>query len=484
MAGGAPTAGGAARRSARIDQAYGELERLANEFDAWIAHRRNADQLQQYVSQLDALGSVVGGALETVRSGLGEISAEQPIRNAYTDCLRAERQVIWVRKLWGFFRDKWDQRDDPALAPVLAAADEIVWSCYALPFRRLGLDPGPAPLPYIEADFSPRTTVRDQLPQSLRPADRSLREAIAELPLPVIGLPPLCVANPWWLVLAAHEVGHNVAADLGGEGSMTELADLLGSVCGDGAGSEWCRWAEEVFADAYAAALVGSAHLWALVELEQGSDQMLLGRVPGYPPPLVRHTLNACLLRALGLGEEVAIPGLDAPLQLAALELSEEERAKASYQLEPVPAIAEALASKELIAETDLAALSGWDPEKLSSNGIAGWWQGKFAEQREIGAEVALEAARLAAVGALGEWTRIATDPDRGRREARSELLREEMLAVIVRCRPAEVRAPEPEAFDLEQLNTAVAVAVSGISAHEEEEPPLGEIAKAKTEAG
>ncbi len=51
----------------------------------------------------------------------------------------------------------FDQRVGDTCSPTLLAADEVVWSCYRPFFWALvnGRVPEPAPLPYIEADFSP-----------------------------------------------------------------------------------------------------------------------------------------------------------------------------------------------------------------------------------------------------------------------------------------------------------------------------------------
>ena len=72
-------------------------------------------------------------------------------------------------------------------------------------------------LPYIEPEYSPMAIPRDDPPPDLAPeADSVLAAFLGKLPVPLISLPPLCVTDPWWLILVAHEVGHHLQFDLCG----------------------------------------------------------------------------------------------------------------------------------------------------------------------------------------------------------------------------------------------------------------------------
>jgi hypothetical protein len=122
----------------RIEDARLEIERLRRELAAWLGERRKRDTLQQFKTQLAALEGVLLKALVGVEAELS-VAAKTQGFNAIDVCRRVERGTVWVRRVWSFFRWRFDQRDDPQLGRVLAAADEVVWSCYVEPFRAAGL---------------------------------------------------------------------------------------------------------------------------------------------------------------------------------------------------------------------------------------------------------------------------------------------------------------------------------------------------------
>src|SRR5262249_47297549 len=147
------------------------------------------------------------------------ISFEDGKRSIYSNCRSVDRRLLWIRRLWAYFQSKFDQRYDDRLRGLLRAADDVVWSCYAQPFRTLGINNVPSlPLPFVASVYSPFAIPRDEPPQDLRSdVDAGfLSQMLREMPIPVVGIPPNSVDEPWWLAYLAHEVGHHVQFDLQG----------------------------------------------------------------------------------------------------------------------------------------------------------------------------------------------------------------------------------------------------------------------------
>ena len=435
-----------ARRGARIEQSRREVERCDQAFRAWLARRRAADAAGQYASQLDAVEYVMDENLGLMRGELEAIPLAASVPDIYGVCEKVDRQLVWVRRLWDYFREKWDQRDDPERRPVLAAADEIVWSCYAPPFRQLQRPVGPAPLPYIATEFSPHAIPRRQLPQYLRPSDELLMRALDELPVSVVGIPQICIANPWWLVLIPHEVGHQVAFELDGGRLPATVGALAADAAARAGGAaladdEWSAWAQELFADAFAGTMVGAAHLWALNELETGEGEALVQRVPGYPPPIVRRAVTAELLRCSGLPDSEALPAVPAAPALEELKIGGADRERVERQLGAVGAVAQALAEEPIVEKSSLRELLPLRVDQVSRSGRSGQWRKELAGAAEARPEPLLEAARLATAGALAEWAETMAEPDQERRLARTDRLRQRMLEVVPNCREPGKRA-------------------------------------------
>jgi hypothetical protein len=459
------------RSNVRVEQSQRTLADLKCEFRQWLSRRRDSDDQQQYGSQLAALGGVIEVVINKIEARLPGFGG-LPVGPAYEECRAADRQSAFVRHLWSYFRERWDQRDDPFLAPVLAAADEVVWSCYQPPFRYLDAASGPAPLPHISTDFSARAVRRILAPGSVRASDELLRQVIDKLPVPVIDLPHTCVDEPWWLVLIAHEVGHQIAYSIE-EQEGPVIVELVGDAV-DAAGrnpeqrARWRSWSHEIFADAYAAATVGAAHLWALVELERGTDATMVGEVTGYPPPIVRHELVACFLDRIGLPSEKAIPK-SARVDLGSLDIPPDALAQAEELLAAVPAVATALAGTTLTKGATLPQLTGASVARLARNGCVGWWREQLAEATAE-PEADLNAARLSIAGGIAEWARIAEEEeDAARRSERANALRDQLLATVPQSREPGYRA-EPTADagdDFRDLASWVAARVLRLPAEE-----------------
>jgi hypothetical protein len=461
----------------RVEQSRAELGQLNDEFQGWLARRRGEDARKRYHSQLRCLEQVLLASLEVIGSGL-DLPAPASAGETYERCRAADRQLVFARRLWDYYREKWDQRDDPELGAVLVAADEIAWSCYRPAFACAEEAIVAPPLPHIVSDFSAYAIATANVPPRLRPEDELLREIIDELPVPIVGLPRICVAQPWWLALLAHEVGHHVAYTVFGGEIPAKAADLLAGAVRE-AGSEpgdadrWRTWSHEVFADAYAVALVGAAHLWLLAELLQGSDEAMAREASRYPPPLIRFALARSVLEGLGVQSGSAIPRIDDLPDAGSLSIPEAERGRLEAELAAVPAAAAALVGNEWAAEVRLADLAGCDSGAFGGGGAVDWWRAQFAGGGSPGPEETLEAPRLACAGALAEWNEVVASEDTRDRGERRGRLRQRMLEVVPRCSLPGRRAPRTAAIDADVADLAARTArkVGAIAADDPSQP-------------
>ena len=117
------------------DQSQDELESLRKEFADWLKCRRDGDPRRQYMTQLNALEELIGGALRDLQPDLDACDPRLETGEFYEKCRLFDQRIVWLRRIWQFFKDKFDQRDDLRISPVLQAADEVVWSCYRPLFR-------------------------------------------------------------------------------------------------------------------------------------------------------------------------------------------------------------------------------------------------------------------------------------------------------------------------------------------------------------
>jgi hypothetical protein len=306
------TANPARLNTERVDQTRRGFAQLRDEISAWITRRRRKDVLRQHVTQLNTLEYQFGFVLTEIERGLGDISLSPPPWQAYADCRKADRRLLWMRRLWSYFQSKFDQRDadDAALKNILAAADDAIWSCYVQPFRNAQRATPPAPLPYVASFYSPSAVLRDEPPQDLRSdvdAD-FLGDMLRQIPIPLVALPPNCSQEPWWLAYIAHEVGHHVQADFL---SDARLIEIFADVLTEAGGERWTAWSQEIFADVFSLLAIGHWALWALTELVWGPAASMLddGSIR-YPSPLVRLLLMRAVADKLGLDGSYALRGM------------------------------------------------------------------------------------------------------------------------------------------------------------------------------
>ena len=405
-------AGASRRRESELG-----LERLRGDVAGWLRRRRNADPRSQYASQLQAIESFVDGALDELSTGLCGVNASGRLIEVYSQCRTFDQRVVWLRRVWQFFKDKFDQRDDPELAPVLAAADEVVWSCYRQVVDRAQLAglvvEGPPPLPYIEPYLSPEAFPAELVPAGLKTEIdlEFAREHLNRLPVPVVRLQESCVSAPWWLVYIGHEVGHHVQygllADMGLVAAFRTAVET--AVIGAGGSPEdaerWGRWSREVFADVCSVLFMGPWAVWAIAELELGRADVMLRRRGTYPAPAVRLLLLTQVADRLGLDARPGLRGLD----LVAL-LAQDPAAGADAGF-VAAVIDSALAAQAGLPRT-LVQLTGFGPGQFGPDGVVAQWRAVLGAPGDPLAERSLAMARVLTCASLAAWADVGSPPE------------------------------------------------------------------------
>jgi hypothetical protein len=385
----------------RAEQTQLELRSLRRDISDWVDLRAAGDPAGQYHSQLEAIRSLLEAALGELEEKRRAVPLADPAQ-AYHEYRALDLRALWLRRVWLFFREKFDQRDDERLGPVLRAADEIVWSCYSQPLARLkpqGAAIGPVPLPYIEPRYSPEAFPAELVPPGLKSEiDAAFLSAhLRELPVAVVRLPPSCVTSPWWLIYLGHEVGHHVSAQAFRRPRLLEILDRLSLAAEDG--ERWSRWLDELFADVFSVLTMGPWAVWAMVELELKRPAEMLSRRGAYPPPAVRLLLLAEAARRLGLTEPSMLRGVP----LAAAVAGDKD---ASRDKEIGGRLIEALLAEPLQGMTwgALFDFKAGAPSPWSPGQDVGHWLGVLRAEDPIQvapAKKTKRAARLIASGAV-----------------------------------------------------------------------------------
>jgi hypothetical protein len=344
-----------------------EWRRLKRELDAWRERRMHADVLGQHRSQLDAAFTLVDRALAEVRVSI----AGTPGSAAGAASWRVQdRRLAWLRRLWEFFRERFDQREDPSLGAVLRGADEVVWSCHREPFATLesvsaGAGGAP-PLPYVEAALTPEVFPHGLVPGSLRrDVDAPfLTRALERLPFAVVRVPASCVTAPWWLVHLGHEVGHVVDSMLLGYPSRAAVVASLGLDAR--ATDDWTQWSGETFADLYAVLMHGQWALWALATAEREDEAGLTARRDSYPPPVVR------LLVMTHVCTQVGASTADVQSQITTWQEIVDRHPELAAALEGGRRVVDALLTHD-VQRIGWPVLAAWDAPRWARQALGAW---------------------------------------------------------------------------------------------------------------
>jgi hypothetical protein len=476
---------GSSRSRVRIEQSRAELASLGNEIAEWFSSRNFG---AQYTTQLNNLKSILEQSIESLNQELGKIQPEKESGAVYRQCRTADRRLVWVRRVWDYYAARFDQRLHPRFAPVLQAADEVVWACYAEPVRnadKIDRPQKPAPLPYLETQYAARAFTRLDLPPEMQdklvPQDRlaELESVLGEMPVPVIGLPQNSATSPWWLAFIAHEVGHHILTDLKPDGMKRAFYDWVsqavleadqeaGEAPDETAANQWFNWGDEVFADLFSVGCLGSAAAWAMVELENSDTAGMLAPLLRYPAPIVRLGLLGEAVEALGIQDRAVLGGLDPQAWLKEDPIKEgdsqdhtQARKTALANLrrarkiarkavkEPLPGLAQPL---------NLAQLTGFEAKHYHlKKGRAAAWSDFFLDQNQLFPQSNVQDTRLGMAGAVLAWRAAQQMEDTERAEAVARL-QQAIPKELAETREEGVRsAQHPAQAEIEKHGRALA---------------------------
>lgn len=470
--------------SARVQRSRAENRRVRTAFDTWLAYRRSEDSkqtYQQYAAQLAALKAAIQQAFARIDADLAQLGAVSTpsLRQVFAACTQHDVRLAWIQRIWFYFRHKFDQRDDPTVAPLLKAADEIVWSCYKPAFEQSGAALAAAPLPYLEPLYSPHAILRSEPPRELlwNTDDKFATSCLATLPIPVISVPASAVGAPWLLGLLAHEVGHHVQADLdGGDGqSIRSFGDALKAAANAAPKPEfWLSRGREVFADTFSVLSIGAATLPVLAELLLNDEaSMLVSFDTRYPAPHLRLALLHELIRTLGLPAPSDAYGLDFCPPTSANGLPPGAQLTVA-DLPCVPDIVAAALAWKSPSGLSFPQLLGWSetatspPDRhfssLDAGGELSAWSQSFAEGMAPVAPSQLESPRLLVGAGVLAWSELLSREDPLEREDKLAELAALLVSTVPTYREQKTRAGKEAA-----LGDGMALADRLINATEEE---------------
>lgn len=436
----------------RREQTRQQLELVSSSISDEVATFIKRDALGLHKTQFESVKEVLEVAAKELATHLKEIPVEDlDIADVYDECRNYDEAIIWLQRLWDYLKQKFDQRHkEEEVSKTLKAADEVIWSCFHSVMTKALGQHGPAPLAYIEPEYSPATIQTEKpLPVQLRlEVDLDfLDECLETLPIPVLRLPPTCVSSPWWLVFIAHEVGHHVqyALDLIAhfrEGlSAAAQAQKFLKTEADGT---WGTWGEEIFADVFSIMMMGQFALRGMVELETGAFPKMVRRKTNYPSPVVRLALMKSVADALGLNTAPELLNLD----LQAIAKTDPTSAK-DYGVVPEATkfVLEQLPDKRFLKD-----LCDFDKTIFAEGAKISGWGALLSSQNKLilnpGNMLDLETARDIVCGSLKAWTEHsqrtnAADPELGysERSEKRETIKKQTIEALLQSGPRETRA-------------------------------------------
>jgi hypothetical protein len=440
---------GTAQRRARRAQVSAELARFREELKAWFNRWQSADAREfheKHGRQLQRLQATLMEALAGLAEPLQNLSLEPPTGDVYKKCHDFELRLIWLRRIWDYYRGKFEQRLERSLQPLLQAADEVVWACYAPTFRSLNREPPAPPLPYIEPLFTPRAIPRDEPPPELKSdVDDEFREAIlAALPVAMISLPPACVTAPWWLAHVAHEAGHHLQHELDLVKPFQQVLAaaaraLLRPDAPEGAADKWLLWNEEIFADLVSILCLGAAAPRSLSEVELTSDAIGTG-YGKYPATVVRLELMRQGLRHLKASDADA---LGEAMDEQFIEACQHLPATTDAAFNIAGRVASTALAVPLCGSETLADLASWDKAGIEDSALQHGW----AECLRNGKKLAEAATPLTVRGLVVAGWRLGTkswrSPTRELRPRKRPICRRHCRRTWWRMRSLETGPPD-----------------------------------------
>jgi hypothetical protein len=278
---------------------------LPVEIDAWLERAEDDKVLEKNYSQIKALGRFMRTLCALNEDSLNALDPAGDVDAFLSNAFDLTEDVVNSHFIWDFFRDRLELRFVPQFQKPLLMADLISHECYTTIMDRaeaLRIIPDHDFREYpliglVTQRSSPATWPRAWRPWGLQNPN---------IPVPVIDLPWDHLANPWELLTIAHEVGHDVDADLGeltqalqpsvtsrleATQTPTERVDL------------WKAWTGETLADLIGVLLTGPSFVQVLAGLLTLPRRCVRAIDPAdpHPPHYLRVFITTALVRHLGL---------------------------------------------------------------------------------------------------------------------------------------------------------------------------------------
>lgn len=282
------------------------VEALPTEVDGWKTRSTQQLDLNAHFSQLGALEILMSGYIERQRSLLADLDPLSDAEQFAVKAFQLTNVIIKSQGVWDYFRDMLELRFSPTFKEALWIADTVAWDSYRPVLERAADEQiiqraklREPPLTYLTAALSPATFARTTRTfESVDPKQGTVR-----LPIPVIELPWDHVENVWEFTSIAHEVGHDLEADLDLRPLLKLNLDTVLPAEGvpQARIDQWKTWEGEVFADLVGLQLVGPALTETLFDLLLWPANMATTLKPAelHPTPYLRILLNVAYIKTL-----------------------------------------------------------------------------------------------------------------------------------------------------------------------------------------
>lgn len=424
----------------RIQETKAAVSELDSRVNAWLDVQERLDARNHYKTLRTALRIQLLALLCEASKAMDGLTASSGRGYVYAQCRIHENRLLWIERLWNYFREKVDQRQSEPFKRTLQAADEVIWSCYAPPFRAIDAHHKTVPLAFIASEYSPKALARGTVPQELRNRVDTdfLRKMLMELPVPLVELPRRCIDEPWWLTYAAHEIGHQIQHDIEDSGTLiSRFREVIRqSIEDEDTRDRWAYRGEEIFADMYSLYMLGPWALWALTELEWTTDEgMMNDKNRYYPSPLMRLHLMKQVLTTMGIDGKNAMRGFADVLP------SPSDQAL-------IAGVAKAASEAEVVGTLSLANLCQWKNESRdASELVIDEFHNTFVGRGDRGPDISVLGPRRALAGGLAAWAEISTIVDQERRTAEKKALKDAVLEMLPLCAEPVERGDADEAM-------------------------------------
>lgn len=423
-----------ASAQSRLHEVQREIVDFDKRVQGWLRDWADSDTRGLFHSQRSALQKLLVDALQELSRRCD--ADQRPVADTalFFHAVQLESLRLWLRRLYRYYRDKVDQRAEAGAC--LAAADEVVWSCFApsmLEAETCGLTitRRPPPLAYLHDHLSPAAILPFHVPESVRTYDRKLAEYIATLPIPLVCLPESNRRAPWWLVFIGHEIGHHLQYALAPDAAlMAGFRDAIKAVVAgksDVAPYRWGEWSAELFADMVSVHLMGPEAVSAVAHFDLAHAGTVMKHRDRYPAPLWRVGLLCAFWRCFSGDDRNLLP---APWAEAVAALPERELFEA---------VAESACGTLPGLGVSFADLCGRRAQDFLPGGLVDSRAAFLRSDGVIGKYASFNDAALFAAAGYRAQAALAGDDVAGRKRLATRL-----LAVLQNCGPDGTRAGAP----------------------------------------